>query len=384
MPEVQKNKIARIQVDILRLPTIRAHALSVATMKEQRSVILQIETNDGRIGLGEAATIGGLAYSDESPDSIKLTLEHYFAPLLIGRSIDDFGRLRQQIEAAAIGNFFAKMAVETALLDLVGQQVGMPVSELLGGRLSSELEIAWTLASGNTDTDIEEAKEVLDKRLHRHFKLKIGKRNWRDDVSHCAAICNAFKGHATVRVDVNQAWDLTTAKMAIPALQEAGVVLVEQPMAAQDYAGAKLLREQNNIAIMADEALRGGKGQALKILEGGAADVFALKIAQAGGLTACRAVADMAAAAGLGLYGGTMLEGPIATIASAHLFATMESFAWHTELFGPRLLTDSFVQEPLAYGDFSLQVPNEPGLGLTLNKDVFDDAVAREQTATKA
>ena len=92
----------------------------------------------------------------------------------------------------------------------------------------------------------------------------------------------------------------------------------------------------------------------------------------------------MAAAAGLGLYGGTMLEGPIATIASAHLFATMESFAWHTELFGPRLLTDSFVQEPLAYGDFSLQVPNEPGLGLTLNKDVFDDAVAREQTATKA
>jgi hypothetical protein len=60
----------------------------------------------------------------------------------------------------------------------------------------------------------------------------------------------------------------------------------------------------------------------------------------------------IADAVGIGLYGGTMLEGTVGTAASAHLFATFPALQWGTELFGPLLLTEDIVTSPLTYADF--------------------------------
>jgi muconate cycloisomerase len=64
-----------------------------------------------------------------------------------------------------------------------------------------------------------------------------------------------------------------------------------------------------------------------------------------------------------------MLEGSIGTIASAHLFSTFPILTWGTELFGPLLLTEELVTEPLQYQDFELSVPSGPGLGIELDDD---------------
>jgi hypothetical protein len=77
----------------------------------------------------------------------------------------------------------------------------------------------------------------------------------------------------------------------------------------------------------------------------------------------------IADAAGIGLYGGTMLEGTVGTAASAHVFATFPDLEWGTELFGPLLLTDDIVTLPLIYADFQLQVPTAPGIGVAFDED---------------
>ena len=100
-----------------------------------------------------------------------------------------------------------------------------------------------------------------------------------------------------------------------------------------------------------------------------AADVFAVKIAQSGGLYQAGRVAAIADAASIGLYGGTMLEGAIGTIASAHLFSTFPNLTWGTELFGPLLLAQELVTEPLQYQDFELVVPTGLGLGVELDDE---------------
>ena len=99
------------------------------------------------------------------------------------------------------------------------------------------------------------------------------------------------------------------------------------------------------------------------------ADVFAIKIEQNGGLFNAQRTAAIADAAGIGLYGGTMLEGGVGTIASAHLFATFANLQWGTELFGPLLLTEEILSTPLDYKDFALTVPAGPGLGIALDDD---------------
>lgn len=359
-------RIEAIETSLVDLPTIRPHKLSVATMNGQTLMLVKIRSSDGITGIGEGTTIGGLAYGGESPESMKLTIDTYFTPLMVGQDASRVATVMARLNRAIRENRFAKSAIETALLDAQGQRLGLPVSELVGGRRRERLAVAWTLASGDTARDIDEAHAMLDKRRHRIFKLKIGARAIREDIAHVAAIKRALGDAGAVRVDVNMAWSETEAAYGMAALADAGCELVEQPVASAS-ALARLMR-RFPIALMADESLVGPRS-AFEIARVNGADVFAIKIEQSGGLFEAQRVAAIADAAGIGLYGGTMLEGAIGSIASAHLFATFADLQWGTELFGPLLLTEEILATPLDYSDFELAVPDGPGLGLTLDWD---------------
>ena len=97
-----------------------------------------------------------------------------------------------------------------------------------------------------------------------------------------------------------------------------------------------------------------------------------MKVAQSGGLIEGHEVAKIANLAGIDLYGGTMLEGAVGTIASAHLFSTFENLAYGTELFGPLLLTQDILKTPLQYTDFALHLPQGKGLGIELDENKID------------
>jgi muconate cycloisomerase len=360
--------IDRLETFIVDLPTIRPHVLSMATMRRQSITVVRIHCSDGIVGLGEGTTIGGLAYGEESPEGIKLAIDTYFAPLLQGLDATRPALAMHRVAAAVVGNHFAKCAIETALLDALGKRVGLSVSELLGGRLRDRVPVLWTLASGDTGRDIAEAEEMIAKGRHNVFKLKIGKRAVAEDVDHVGSIKKSLGTQVSVRVDLNMAWDEAVAARGIRQLADVGCDLVEQPIDRLNRAGMARLCAASPIPIMADEALRGPE-DAYDFAVRAAADVFSVKIAQSGGLFAAKRVQAIADAAGIALYGGTMLEAGIGTIASAHVFATFPKLAFGTELFGPLLLTEEILGEPLTYQNFELVVPKAPGLGITLDED---------------
>ncbi len=364
--------IERIETCLVDLPTIRPHKLSVATMYGQTLMLVKVYCSDGVVGIGEGTTIAGMAYGPESPEAMKLSIDAYFAPAMIGRDATRVQALMAHLGKLVKVNHFAKSALETALLDAQGKRLGVPVSELLGGRRRDRVPVAWTLASGDTNRDIAEAEQMLQERRHRIFKLKIGAREPKVDIAHVAAIKRALGDRGAVRVDVNMAWSETQAAWAIPALAEAGCELVEQPVASA-AALARLMR-RFPVALMADEVLQ-GPDTAFEIARQHGADVFAIKIEQNGGLFAAQRVAAIADAAGIELYGGTMLEGAVSTVASAHLFASFAHLQWGTELFGPLLITEEILVQPLDYSNFELTVPAGPGLGIEL-----DDARVRRFT----
>lgn len=364
-------RIDRVETLIVDIPTIRAHHLSMHTMRSQTLVLVRVFCSDGTVGVGEGTTIGGLSYGEESPEGIKLTIDTYIAPLLIGADASRVAVLMDGVRHAVKGNRFARCAVETALLDALGHRLGLPVSELLGGRRRDALEVAWTLASGDTAQDIEEAEAMLAARRHRIFKLKIGKREVGADVKHVAAIKAALGDRASVRVDVNMAWSEHQARRGIAALEAAGVDLVEQPVSRDHPRALARLTQRFDVAIMADESLQ-GPGEAMELARTRAAGVFALKIAQSGGLFDAQRVAAIADAAGIELYGGTMLEGGVGTAAAAQLCAALPALAWGTELFGPLLLVEEILATPLTYRDFALVVPATPGIGVALDMDRVD------------
>lgn len=368
--------ITNIETYLVQVPTIRPHKLSVATMNTQTLVLVRLLCDDGIQGWGEATTIGGLNYGEESPESIKVNIDTYIAPLLIGMEASSVAKAMAKLRKTIQGNRFAKCAIETALLDAQARRLGVPLSELLGGRVRDALPVAWTLASGDTSRDIAEAEQMLELRRHNIFKLKIGLRSVDDDVAHVLAIKRAMGDRASVRVDVNQAWSEVDAVRGIAALEAGGVDLVEQPVKAVNVAALRRLKERFDVAIMADEALH-GPDDAMALARDDAADVYAVKITQSGGLVPALEVATVARLAGIGLYGGTMLEGGIGTAATAHVCSTFPELAWGTELFGPLLLTEEVLAEPLVYKDFMLQVPTGPGLGVEVDLEKLRDLQRR-------
>jgi L-alanine-DL-glutamate epimerase-like enolase superfamily enzyme len=137
--------IESIDTFLVDLPTIRPHVLSMATMMRQTAVFVRIRCTDGIVGTGEATTIGGLSYGPESPEGIKLAIDTYFKPLLLKGDASRPALVMDMLGKSIVGNHFAKCAVETALLDAMGQRLGVPISELLGGRRRDSLPVAWTL-----------------------------------------------------------------------------------------------------------------------------------------------------------------------------------------------------------------------------------------------
>src|SRR5699024_473077 len=75
----QMATVERIETFLVDLPTIRPHQLAMTTMHGQTLMLVQIHCSDGTVGIGEGTTIGGLAYSEESPESMKLTVDTYIA-----------------------------------------------------------------------------------------------------------------------------------------------------------------------------------------------------------------------------------------------------------------------------------------------------------------
>jgi len=359
--------IEKIESILLDIPTIRPHKLSMTTMGCQTLLLVKMTCSQGIVSWGEATTIGGLSYGPESPESIKSAIDTYLAPLLIGHEFSGVEALYQHMSAHVKGNHFAKSALETAFLDALGKKLSLPISALLGGAQTHALPVLWTLASGDTKQDIAEGRRLLAQGRHNSFKLKIGAKPLMEDIRHTLAIRQALGDNVSLRVDVNQAWDTTTALQGMTALQDMGIDLVEQPVALWNKTALVALSQRFTLPILADEAVSTlHDGYALAAA--GFTGAYALKIAKAGGPAQALKLAHVANAAGIGLYGGTMLEGSIGTVAALHAWST-QTLYWGTEMFGPLLLKDDVITTPLVFAQGQVSLPDAPGLGISVDED---------------
>jgi muconate cycloisomerase len=361
-------RVADVRATIVDVPTVRRHELSRLSVTAQSTVIVEIRLANGVTGIGEAATLGGPRWSEESVEGIKAVIDAHLAPAILGRDASRLEAAAAGMNAAARRNNAAKAAIESALLDAVGKTLGLPAVQLLGGTVREAIPVYWTLASGDPAQEIAEAGAKLEVRLHDRFKVKIGARPLAADLARLARLAAALGSRATLIVDANQAWDEATAARAMPALAEFGIALVEQPLPAWNIEGLARLRARAALPIMADECVFDAH-DALRIAATGAADVLSLKLVKHGGLLALRRVAAVAEAGGLALYGGCLLETSIGAAAHLHAFAGLPSLAWGCEHFGPHILTEDLVTEPLRIADFHIHLPPGPGLGITLDAD---------------
>lgn len=361
-------RVETVSTTLVDLPLHRPHQFRDSTMDVQAVLLVRVATGDGVVGVGEGVVPGGPWWGGESVETMQVVIDRYLAPLAVGADLGRLPALRGRMDRLVAANPFAKCALETAMWDAWARTLGLPLSALLGGRCRDSLPVTWAIGAADPDVVVDEAMARIESGGHASIKLKMGALEPAADVARVEKIASSLAQVASVRVDLNGAWDELTATRLLPRLQQAGIDLVEQPTPAWDLDALARLSGLLRIPVMADESLRSDH-DALTLATRRAADVFSLKIGKSGGYLATQRIAAVAQAAGIPCHGGTGIESSLGTLAGAHLLATLPAVTYGSELFGPLLMTDGLLAEPLDYRDGALHLPDGPGLGIDLDED---------------
>ncbi|WP_407495903.1 muconate/chloromuconate family cycloisomerase [Pseudooceanicola sp. MF1-13] len=372
----RSTAIKSIDTRIVDCVTTRRHKLSNTEITHQSFVIVEVTLADGTTGFGEASTLGGPRWSEESVEAIKANIDTYLAPALLDQPALNFEATAQRMKKAVSRNTSARAAVEGALYDAAGKALGLPATVLLGGRVRDKIEVLWALASGDADQEIEEAHAKLAAREHRRFKIKLGFFEPAQDMIRLRKLVSAMPQGTEVVVDVNQAWSEATAIRYIPELAEMGIVLIEQPLRPGLIDATARVARRSAIPIMTDEAAFSTQ-ELVHNAQSAAGSVYSLKLVKSGGLLEMKRAAGVAQAFGMELYGGCLLESGIGASAHLAVFSTLPQLEWGCEHFGPRILKQDLITSGLTFRDFHVELSQAPGLGFTVDQDALRDATRR-------
>ncbi len=368
---MEATRVRAVSSWIVEAPTRRKHKLSNTSISYQCYVFVRVTLENGVDGFGEASTLGGPRWAEESVEAIKANIDTYLAPALIGKPAALLEAASGEMAKACKRNNAAKSALDMALLDATGKTLGVPAHVLLGGARRTSFSAIWALASGDAAQEVEEAQGMIEKGWFNRFKIKLGFADPKTDLDRLAALQKALPTGTDIIADVNQGWSEADFIRYLPRLADLGVSLVEQPLPAGQMAAMARISARSPIPIMMDEGVFTLE-EALDGCARAAGSVLSLKLCKHGGVHQLKQVAGIAQAAGMQLYGGCLLESSVGAAAHLHAFATLPALEWGTEHFGPKILIEDLCRDGLTYENFEVHLPKGPGLGVTPDLDLIE------------
>jgi L-alanine-DL-glutamate epimerase-like enolase superfamily enzyme len=365
-------RITSVETIPVSVPIAPERAVTGAAGSHTRSpfLLVLVHTDAGIVGLGEASCTP--VWSGEDSVVAAHVIAAYLAPAIVGEDPRDVTRLTARMQSAVAANHFAKAALEMALWDLAGKAAGLPVYQLLGGRVRDGVRTKFSVGGRPPD----EAAAIAAWAVAAGFpamKVKVGM-DVAGDLARVAAVRTAVGDDVWLGVDANCGWSRAQARRAIAELAQLDIAFVEQPIAAADLAGMAELRRTSPVPIVADEAV-GTPADALAVVRADAADVLSIYCGMAGGIAAGQRIAAIAATAGLGWTIGSNLELGIGLAAHLHLAIAAPGLA--DELVPCDIISTFYYEadilaQPLDIAAGWATPSDRPGLGVELDHDVVD------------
>lgn len=353
-------KITDIRLAKLSVPLRVPFKTALRTVNSVEDVIVEIHTDAGLVGYGEAPPTG--AITGDTTGAILGALRDHIIPSLLGQEIDALEPLMKRLDKSVVHNTSAKAAVDIALYDLYGQMLGAPVYKLLGASRKS-ITTDITISVNPPEEMARDALVALE-RGYDTLKIKVGI-DPTLDVARLTAVREAVGRDIRLRIDANQAWTPKQAVMLLNQMQERGldIELVEQPVPGRDFEGLRYVTERSYVPVMADESVFSPE-DAMKIMQMGAADLINIKLMKCGGIHNALKIASAAEVYGVECMIGCMLEAKVSVNAAVHL-ACAKSVITKVDLDGPVLCSEDPVEGGSVFDERTITVSDAPGLGVS-------------------
>ncbi|MCG8640896.1 MAG: hypothetical protein MI862_14260 [Desulfobacterales bacterium] len=360
--------ITNITTRILELPVQAVHSHGSGDITVVKTLILQIDTDAGITGFGEASPWSVFTGTAEANVA---AINVYYTPFLLGADPLRAEHLLFLAEKEVVHCSEARAALETALLDIKGKAFNCSLSDLIGGACHEQIPLSFSVANPNFDEDLETVADLVSQGV-RIFKLKTGFAEHTFDVMRLERLRKIYGNDVDLRVDYNQGMQPFESIPRIRDLEPFSPTFVEQPVLAAEREAMAEITRATDCPIMADESVFNARDAVTMIgLRG--ANIFSLKIMKAGGIRRAQEVAATGRAAGIACYGGCMFETGIAHAAGAHLMNSIPYLTLGCEFYMANFyLEEDILDRPFPVKDGKVVVPTGPGLGVEPDMDKIE------------
>jgi len=349
-------RIERLRLRLVRLPLVAFFETSFGRIYDRTFIIVEVAA-DGARGVGECVADVDPYYSPETNVTAWHVMKDFLAPLVVGRS---FAHPREVFAAFARirGHNMAKAAIEMAAWDLAARAEQTPLWRLLGG---TRREIASGVSIGIQDSLDQLAKRVETElgAGYRRIKIKI-KPGW--DVDAVQMVRSRF-GAIPLMVDANAAYSLEQQPL-LASLDAFSLMMIEQPLEYEDIRDHARLQASIQTPICLDESIHTPR-LAEEAIALGACRIINIKPGRLGGYEQSIRVHDIAAARGVPVWHGGMLESGIGRAHNVHLaslpnFTLPGDIAASKRYFVPDLIDPGIDVTPAG----TIAVPMSAGIGV--------------------
>ena len=368
----------------MKIKSIHAHKVSYRKFYERDALairagsehymdvtVVTVETTDGSVGVGESLSYGGV-------DTVASAVEKMLAPLILGQ--ESYG-IRSLSEKMYKGTYrlgrrglviSAMSGVDTALWDLLGKEMGAPVYKLLG---ADRRPIKGYITGGyyREDKDIKKLVEEEKSYVEAGFdtvKIKIGGMSVREDLERVSAVREALGKQVNIACDANNVYDFNTAMRVGRELEKLGVIFFEEPIMT-DYPDLSASLAQSLDIPIAGYETAYTQFECRDLIEKHAVDIVQADASWNGGITELLNIGSLANAHGLPLI-PHYSAGGIGFVASLHAAAAIGSpmIEYHLR---PNPLRKKLAGDAINYEGGAFQLPDKPGLGVSVEPEVFEE-----------
>ena len=336
---------ANLEARIVRL-NLQYTWTTTMSSSQYRDTLHTTYTRDGITGHGEGAPI--VRYHENAAGAQKAV--ESVRGLLLSADPMPFSKLMAEVFRKVPGEWAGKAAIDIALMDWVGQKLGIPLYSLFG--LDPQGTPLTTFSIGIDTPEITRQK-TREAEAYPILKVKVGLDTDEPTIEAVRSVTRK-----PLRVDANEGWkDKEEAVRKINWLEKQGVEFIEQPMPAEMIEETRWIRSRVHIPIIADEACQ--RASDISKLRD-AFDGVNVKLDKSGGiLEACRMI-EVAKSMGMRTMLGCMISSSVSVTAAAHLSPLVD----YADLDGNLLIAnDPFHGVKVESG--KLILPRGPGLGLT-------------------
>lgn len=352
--------IKDIVIGHMSVPLKKPFKTAIRSVNSVDDVIVNIITDTGNIGFGSAASTA--LVTGDTTESIEGAIKNHIKKSIVGMDIENLEGILLKLNSCIVKNTSAKAAVDIALYDLYGQHYKAPLYKLLGG-FRNKLETDITISVNSPEEMTRDSIEAV-KLGYKTLKIKVGKDS-KLDIERMKAIRKAVGYDVKLRIDANQGWEPKEAVRTLRKIEDAAVdiELVEQPVIASNLEGLKMVTNNVDIPVMADESVFSPK-DAAKVMEMRAADLINIKLMKTGGIYNALKICSLAEVYGMECMLGCMLEGKVSVTAAVHL-AAAKNVITKIDLDGPILCSRDDVVGGAIYDNSNITLSEKPGLGIT-------------------